>query len=155
MLYPQEELLQRDNELLVKGFLDAIFSNQYPGHDRNGLFAQALSEQINCWGFPEFNPQNHLEFSGFLNYLHDVFRDSKYCIEPLLADDKNVFTRFHVQGQHSEEFMGLAASGGIIRFTAIGVFKIHNNRINEVLMYNKSVTLTTPKGSVYQLIKAV
>lgn len=153
MLCQQEESRHRDHEVVVKQFLDAIFSNQYPEQNKQALIAQCLSEHIRCNGFPEFNPQNRTEFSGFLNYLHDVFKQLTYCVEPLLFDSASVFTRFTIQGTHNEEFMGLAASGGTIRFTAVAFFKIHNNRIHEIVMYNKSVTLMTTKGHVYQLKK--
>ena len=151
MLCQQDESLLRDTELQVSNFLHAIFSNQYPNQDKHALLESNLSTQIQCIGFPEFNPQSLLEFSGFLNYLHDVFKYSNYAIEPLMFDEQSALLRFTIQGVHHEEFMGLAASGGVIKFTAIAHFKMCNNRITEILMHNKALVLTTTKGHVYQL----
>ena len=112
---------------------------------------QSVDKQIKCWGFPEFSPQNRDEYLGFFNYLGDVFAQMEFRIEQCLADMSQVLVKFHVQGIHHEEFMGLPATGCLLSFQARALFRLENRVIKEVWMYNKNVCLKTDKGTVYQL----
>lgn len=151
MLDQREKLLHHENEILITHFFTTIFKNQITGEDRKELLARRLAGQLICWGFPEFNPQNPIEFSGFLNYLLDVFEQPDININTLAADNLNVLINFHIQGDHHEEFMGLAASNGLLSLNTNILFKLNNNRVSEIWMYDKKVTLTTTKGNTYQL----
>lgn len=150
MLDQQETLAQYGTENLIADFLRAMFNGRCSGSDREILLARILPEHIHCSGFPEFNPKTRVEFSGFVNYLQDVFEQAEFSFELLLADDKTAIVRIHVRGNHHEEFMGLPASGGLLTFSFSIRFILHKNQIHEAWMDDKKVTLTTPKG-VYQL----
>jgi hypothetical protein len=151
MLDQQEKLLHHENEALITHFLTATFKNQITGQDKTELFSCTLTEPLTCRGFPEFNPQNPIEFSGFLNYLLDVFRQPNISIKTITAEDTKVLINFQIQGDHHEEFMGLAASNGLLLLNTDILFKFYKNRISEIWMYNKKVTLSTTNGNIYEL----
>lgn len=141
---------QHPSALLITHFLATLFQSQIPPITKSELLAQTLAEELRCEGFPEFNPQNPIEFSGFLNYLLDVFQQPDVKIELLLTDNTKVLIHFQIQGNHHEEFMGLAPASGLLLFNTNILFKLQNNRISEVVMGDKKVTLTTNKGAIYK-----
>lgn len=137
-----------NNECLVREFLLAAHSNQA------GDLTAYVTEQVKCWGFPEFNPGNRNEYQGFFNYIADVFAQQVFTIEQLLADDSQVLVRFHIRGQHHEEFMGLPATQGELEFSATALFRLDAGMIREVWMYNKHIALQTAKGYRYSTADA-
>ncbi|HEX7764048.1 MAG TPA: hypothetical protein VF433_10620 [Cellvibrio sp.] len=151
MLDQPENILHEKNELLVTRFLTSIFKHQITGQEKTALFSNTLMDTLSCQGFPEFNPQTSTELSGFLNYLLDVFRQPTISINTITADDTTVLIHFRIQGNHHEEFMGLTASCGKLLLTAHIRFTLRENKISEILMYNKHVSLTTNKGYTYEL----
>lgn len=114
-----------------------------------------LAPRIRCWGFPDFDPTNRAEYQGFFNYLIDVFAQRQWRIEPLLASDSQVLVRFCITGLHHEEFMGLPATGAHLEFSANILFRLRDGAIEESWMYKKSLSLTTKKGSLFEMIPAV
>jgi len=79
-----------------------------------------------CWGFPEFNPRTLGEYQGYFAFLADVFAESEFNIEQSIAEGTQVLVRFSLKGIHREEFMGLTATHGELKFSATQLFK-HNN----------------------------
>ncbi|WP_323816298.1 hypothetical protein [Cellvibrio sp. NN19] len=139
------------NEVLIIQLLGTIFKDQITCKEKVDLMSNTMNEILICNGFPEFTPQNRLEFSGFINYLLDVFRRPKISINTIYADDTNVQIQFRIQGIHHEEFMGLMASEGRILLDAQISFRFHNEKISEITMQNIKVNLITQKGLLYEL----
>ncbi|WP_331344793.1 ester cyclase [Cellvibrio sp. UBA7661] len=132
----------------VSQFLNSALS---ASHSQTERF---LSQQVRCWGFPEFDPSTPDEYQGFFNYLIDVFDQRQWSIEQLLASDAQVLVRFRMSGFHHEEFMGLPATGAFLEFSANLLFRVRDDLIEESWMYKKSLRMTSKKGSVFELLPA-
>lgn len=136
---------QDDHTQLIIDFLQAA-------HAATPDLSHAMvDDNVKCWGFPEFSPQNRNEYFGFFNYLSDVFAQMDFQIEQCLADASQVLVRFRITGIHHEEFMGLPATYSQLSFSANSLFRLENRVIKEVWMYDKKVSLITRKGTTYQL----
>lgn len=112
-----------------------------------------MSQHLRCLGFPEFNPEGSEEFSGFLNYLHDVFDQLDYKAGSLFSVGAYTVASVHIKGRHREEFMGLTATGGMLFLDTITLFKFKGKMISHIWMYKTKVTLITTKGNVFNLKK--
>lgn len=148
----REKPKRHGNEAWIINILNKIFDQQIANARKIRLFTQVFNQQIKCHGFPEFNPQNHLELSGYLNYLLDVFNQPQIKITVIATYDSSVVINFRITGKHHEEFMGLAASNGLLQLNANIRFILRNNLISEIHMQDKKVRLTTCQGMVYELI---
>ena len=136
------------NRQLVETFLTQA-------HGQQAIALEAfLHAEPSCWGFPEFNPRTLGEYQGYFAFLADVFADAQFSIDRLIAENSQVLVHFSLEGIHREEFMGLAATRGKLKFSATQLFRLQQGVIHEVWMYNKAVTLTT-KGMTYELKQGV
>lgn len=140
MYHPQHLAAQ------VKNFLNGALTGSHTQVEN------LLAPQIRCWGFPDFDPTNRAEYQGFFNYIMDVFAQRQWTVEQLLASDSQVLVRFRISGYHHEEFMGLAATGAYLEFSAHILFRVREGLIDESWMYKKSLRMTTKKGSVFDLV---
>jgi predicted ester cyclase len=80
--------------------------------------------------------------------LHTAFPDLQVEIEDLIAEGDKVVGRVTVRGIHRGEFMGIAATGKPVSFTAIDIVRIANGRIAERWSQGDNLDLSQQLGAI-------
>lgn len=106
-----------------------------------------VSVGVKCVGFAEYDPQNFEDFLGYFRFLADVFNNMKVEIDKVAMGEFGGSFNFVITGEHHEEFLGLAATGGDLHFSGSCLVHFKHRKISKIIMYKKSVVLTTASGS--------
>lgn len=118
-----EEVWNRKNlSILAEVFTgDATMHHGGP-HDRGGH---------DLHGIPEFR-------EGYMRPTQTAFPDIQHEIKELLFDGDKVAMRFHGEGTHEKEFMGVAATNKVMRYEGIAIFRMEETRIAEVWVHSNA-----------------
>jgi len=100
---------------------DAVMHRGGPG-DRGG-------EEMH--GIPAF-------LTGYLRPTQAAFPDIQHEAKDLLFDGDKVTMRFHGEGTHKEEFMGIKATNKTMRYEGIAIFRMEGTRIAEIWVHSSA-----------------
>jgi steroid delta-isomerase-like uncharacterized protein len=68
---------------------------------------------------------------GYIKHVQSAFPDFHNSIEELIAENDRVVARLIYTGTHRGEIFGIAPTGRRIRYAGVGIFHLHNSRIDE------------------------
>jgi predicted ester cyclase len=107
--------------------LDEVFTQDAVMH-RGGPEDRGGEEMI---GIPAF-------LAGYLRPTQAAFPDIQHEIKDLLVDSDRVTVRFHGEGTHKEEFMGIKATGKVMRYEGIAIFRMKGPLIAEIWVHSSA-----------------
>ncbi len=112
------------NKELVTGF----FMEGYVHHNYNFLMENMAEDYL------DHSPcaaKSNQECVDVLRNTEKTFSDMQVDILDLIEENNKVTVRAYFTGVHSGEAFGIAATGKIIRFEALEIFRIENGLIVE------------------------
>ena len=68
----------------------------------------------------------------FASAFYSAFPDLNHTLDDTIADGDKVVVRFTLRGTHTENFMGIPATGKSITVGAIVLFHIVNGKVEEL-----------------------
>jgi len=77
-------------------------------------------------------PMNLAAHKQFASAFYSAFPDLNHTIDDTIADGDKVVVRFTLRGTHTENFMGIPATGKSITVGAIVLFHIVNGKVEEL-----------------------
>jgi predicted ester cyclase len=86
-------------------------SGEWGGHDMAGI--------------PAFR-------DGYMRQTQTAFPDIRHDVQDLMIDGGKVVMRFHGEGTHAGEFLGLAPTNKVVRYEGIAIFRMEGELIAEV-----------------------
>ncbi|MBZ5594370.1 MAG: ester cyclase [Acidobacteriia bacterium] len=75
---------------------------------------------------------------GYIRPTQAAFPDIQHQAKDLLFDGDRVVMRFHGEGTHKGEFMGIAATNKVMRYEGIAIFRMQGDRIAEVWVHSNA-----------------
>jgi steroid delta-isomerase-like uncharacterized protein len=115
------EGLNRRNPDLI----DEVFSADYVGHDPD----QPRSRRIEDLR------------QGVISVLGQAFPDFYFTIESLIAEDDMVTWHWTLCATHEGELMGIPATGKVVAFGGVTIFRMANCRIMEDWVFRDTLGL--------------
>ncbi len=98
-------------------------------------------------------------FKRYVNMVRAAFPDFHNSIEDLIAEGDKVAARLTYRGTHQGELFGLAATGKVVTYAGIAIFRIANDRIfdgwvlGDLLSLLQQLEMIPPIAGEYQLQK--
>lgn len=70
--------------------------------------------------------------TAFAGAFFAAFPDLNHILEDTVADEAKVAVRFHVEGTHKADFMGIAATGKRIKVEGIAILEVKDGKATEL-----------------------
>jgi steroid delta-isomerase-like uncharacterized protein len=115
-----------DNKTVVRGFIDALFTDGDLGATDAFLSADFVNHDPPI-GLPA--DAEGMRTAGAM--FRDGFPDWHSDLHALIAEDDIVVERFTASGTHRGELMGVAPTGKRVELQGINIFRVHDGRITE------------------------
>jgi steroid delta-isomerase-like uncharacterized protein len=80
--------------------------------------------------------------------MRHAFPDLRVTIEEQIADDDKVATRKTFEGTHRAPFLGIEATGRLVRFEVIDILTVRGGKIREHRVVADQLTLLRQLGAV-------
>ncbi|HLF72638.1 MAG TPA: ester cyclase [Dehalococcoidia bacterium] len=64
--------------------------------------------------------------------FYAAFPDLNHILEDTVADEAKVAVRFHLEGTHKGDFMGVAATGKRIKVEVIAILEVKDGKVTEL-----------------------
>lgn len=112
----------KDLSILAEVFTEVATMHHGGPHDRGGHEMKGIAE------FRE----------GYMRPTQTSFPDMRHQIKDLLFDGEKVVMRFHGEGTHKGEFMGIAPTNKVMRYEGIAIFRMQGTRIAEVWVHSNA-----------------
>jgi len=74
------------------------------------------------------------EVKRVLANLYSAFPDIEYTVDDVLVSDEKMALRWHGQGTHLGEYLGLAASGRPVSYDGITVYELRGDRVARIFV---------------------
>jgi steroid delta-isomerase-like uncharacterized protein len=134
MSHHNKSIVRKFYETLASGDLDAadkVVASDYVNH--SAIPGQAAGLQ----GFKEA-----------VSSLRAVFPDLQFTIEDQIAEGDKVATRYTVRGTHQGEFMGVAATGKPVTWSALVIQRVVGGKVQESWLQWDQLGLLQQLGAV-------
>jgi predicted ester cyclase len=123
-----EEVWNAKNlSILAEVFTENATMHHSGSHDRGGH---------DMHGIVEFR-------EGYMRPTQTAFPDIQHEIKDLLFDGDKVVMRFHGEGTHKREFMGIKPTNKVMRYEGIAIFRMEGTRIAEVWVHSNAAKQLT------------
>jgi predicted ester cyclase len=99
-------------------------------------------------GFPPVHGRDG--FSQFLTMQNAAFSNRTVTIEDIIAEGDKVVARLTFRGDHTDELMGIPATGRQVEYSAINIFHIVDDRAVEQWVILDNMTLMQQLGAMPQ-----
>ncbi len=133
--------LTQDNKTIVRGFVEEVINQ---GHfDSAAQFAwEDVVEQV---PLPGQGPG--LEgLKDILRGMRAAFPDLYFSIEEQIAEGDKVLSRFEWTGTHQREFLGVPATGRLVKVWGMVLDRLQEGRIKETRILMDMIGLTMQLG---------
>jgi steroid delta-isomerase-like uncharacterized protein len=121
--------MSEENKALIRRWFEEVWNK-----GRSEAIGEMLSEDALLHGLSD-NEDKPLrgpaEFLPFHQTFRGAFPDINVVVEDTLAEGDMVVARCTVQGRHSGDHLGVAATQAPVRFTGIGIGRIRDGKIVE------------------------
>ncbi len=94
--------------------LDELFATDFVRHDPNGRVLRGVEQ----------NRQ-------FISSMRTAFPDLHYTVDDEIAEGDKVVVRYHFDGTHREQFMGVPPTGKRVTYTGILIYRFVGGKIAE------------------------
>ena len=75
---------------------------------------------------------------GYMRPTQTAFPDIQHQVKDLLFDGDKVVMRFHGEGTHKGEFLGIKPTNKVMRYEGIAIFRMQGTRIAEVWVHSNA-----------------
>src|SRR5713226_6369105 len=120
----------KDLNILAELFTEDATMHHSGPHDRGGHDMQGIVEIR----------------EGYMRPTQTAFPDMQHEIKHLLFDGDKVVMRFHGEGTHKGEFMGIEPTNRGMRYEGIAIFRMEGTRIAEVWVHSNAAKQLTAFG---------
>jgi predicted ester cyclase len=87
-------------------------------------------------------------YKEFVRGLRLAFPDGAFLIDTAIGDETRAAARWHFQGTHRGEFLGVAPTGKKITDNGIDIFRIANGKITDIWANEDAYGLFKQLGAV-------
>lgn len=114
------------NKMLVRCFVETLLNEQNPGLIDDFLTADFVDHNA-----PPEQPPGPAGVKRVLERVLSVLADLRVEMDDVIAEADKVAIRHRAQARHVGNFMGFPASGKILTWTTISIYRIENGKIAE------------------------
>jgi steroid delta-isomerase-like uncharacterized protein len=126
---------------VVRQFLEATHSGNLDVIDT------LVAPTIVTHNFPgEHNPASREEYKTFFRLWGQGLPKQQFEILAMVAEGDRVAVHFSVAGQQHGELMGIPATGRLVTFTGMVIYRMAQGQIAETWLYPDSLTLLAQLG---------
>ena len=84
---------------------------------------------------------------GYMRPTQTAFPDIQHQVKDLLFDGDKVVMRFHGEGTHKGEFLGIKPTNKVMHYEGIAIFRMQGTRIAEVWVHSNAAKQLTALSS--------
>jgi steroid delta-isomerase-like uncharacterized protein len=110
-------------------------------------YLELYADDLTVHGYPP-GVEGKAGVSEFYRAFHNALPDLQLTIEDVLADDDKVAGRYRMRGTHSDELMGVPASGREVDLEGQSFFRFQDGRVVERWQSLDGVALMTQIGAL-------
>lgn len=114
-----------------KNMIKNLFKEVSNEHNLEAIEKYWATDFVNHNAFPG-QPAGSIGVKISLEHLFSVFPDYKEEIIDLVAENDKVVAYINLSGTHSQEFMGIAATNRFVKFQIMEIFRIEQNKVQEM-----------------------
>ncbi len=119
----------QENKSIARRYIEEIWSDGK---------LEAVHEIMNE-GFLFHSPIRELEgleaFKQFVSGIHATFPDINFKVDDLIAEEDKVLVCWTMTGTHTNEFMGISATGNHFTIPGTSVARFSEGRMAEISLY--------------------
>jgi steroid delta-isomerase-like uncharacterized protein len=110
-------------------------------------YLELYAENVVLHGYPP-GVEGKAGANAFYTSFAKALPDIRITIEDVMAEGDKVAARFKVQGTHSDELMGVPATGNSVDVEGQSFFRFENGQITERWQSLDAMTLMTQLGAL-------
>ena len=114
------------NKTLVRRFIEKLLNEQDPGAIDDFLTTDFVDHNA-----PPEQPPGPKGVKRVLERVLSVLADLRVEMDDVIAEADKVAVRYRAEARHVGNFMGFPASGKMLKWTTISIYRIENGRIAE------------------------
>jgi steroid delta-isomerase-like uncharacterized protein len=125
----KERNMSEENKALLRRWFDEVWNKGNDGAIDELLAADGIAHGLSD---DESNPiKGPSDFRPFHATFRGAFPDIEVIVEDMIAEGDKVVARCSVNGKHTGDHLGVAASHSPVLFTGIAIVRIENGKIVE------------------------
>jgi len=115
-----------ENKRIVRAFIDSAFNQHKPDKA-----AEYMTSDIKWHGGTLGTVEGRENFSGLIGAIVAALPDLQNVEQDIIAERDIVSVRAVVEGTHKGDLLGIPASGKLVRWDAVDVYRIADGKIAE------------------------
>jgi steroid delta-isomerase-like uncharacterized protein len=114
--------MTKQNKMIAYRVLDELWN-----HENADVIDEFVASDYDGHSSTVFHgPEGAIQF---VLRVHEAFPDFQFTIEDQIAEGDRVATRWHCQGTHQSEFLGISPTNTQMSMTGITIFRIANGKL--------------------------
>ena len=118
--------VEEENKALVRRYLEGLDSY------RVEIIDEVFSSDARIYFPGSFEPLSVDQVKPLLSGFYNAFDGMEHNIQDLIADGNKVLAKTRNSLTHSGEFSGISATGSVIQFEELALFRVEAGRITEL-----------------------
>ena len=115
-----------ENKRIVRAFIEAAFNQHKPDKA-----AEYMTSDIKWHGGTLGTVEGRDNFAGLIGAIVSALPDLRNAEQDIIAERDIVSVRAVVEGTHKGDLLGIPASGKLVRWDAVDVYRIADGKIAE------------------------
>lgn len=110
---------------IIKEYQDKVWQEKNIEQIDNYFVEQAMIHS------PIASTRGIEELKSILMQWHSGFPNLKVIWDDFICDNDKVVSRWHAEGNHENEFMGIEASEKFVTYKGVTIYQLENNKISQ------------------------
>ena len=118
-----------ENKAVVRRYIKELWSD-----GKIDIANEIIAETFMIHG-PIRDLEGNEAFKQFVTAIHSTFPDINFTVDDLFAEGDKVAVRWTMSGTHTNEFMGIAATGKRFEVPGTSVARLSGGKMEEIWLY--------------------